>query len=36
MVDRGNCTFVTKALNIEKMGAKFLLIADNDINDDPT
>lgn len=29
MVDRGNCTFVTKAMNIEKLGVKLAIIADN-------
>jgi extracellular elastinolytic metalloproteinase len=29
MVDRGSCTFVTKVRNIEKMGAKLAVIADN-------
>jgi hypothetical protein len=29
MIDRGNCTFVTKVRNIEKVGAKMALICDN-------
>jgi hypothetical protein len=29
MVDRGNCTFVTKVRNIEKIGAKMAIICDN-------
>ncbi len=29
MVDRGNCTFVTKVRNIEKVGAKMAIICDN-------
>jgi hypothetical protein len=29
MVDRGNCTFVTKVRNIEKVGAKLAIICDN-------
>jgi hypothetical protein len=29
MVERGNCTFVTKVRNIEKLGVKLAIIADN-------
>jgi len=29
MVDRGNCTFVTKVRNIEKVGAKLAIICDS-------
>jgi hypothetical protein len=29
LVDRGNCTFVTKVRNIEKLGVKMAIIADN-------
>lgn len=29
MVDRGNCTFVTKVRNIEKAGVKMAVICDN-------
>lgn len=29
MVDRGNCTFVTKVRNIEKLGIKLAIIVDN-------
>ena len=29
MVDRGDCTFVTKVRNIEKLGVKLAIIADN-------
>ena len=29
MIDRGNCTFVTKVRNIEKVGAKMAIICDN-------
>ena len=29
IVNRGNCTFVQKTMNAEKMGAIFLIIADN-------
>lgn len=35
MVDRGNCTFVTKARNVQKLGGRLALIVDNkeeDIN----
>jgi extracellular elastinolytic metalloproteinase len=29
MADRGNCTFVTKVRNIEKIGVKLAIICDN-------
>ena len=29
IVDRGNCTFVTKIRNIEKLGVKLAIICDN-------
>lgn len=29
LIDRGGCTFVTKAQNAEKMGAKLAIIVDN-------
>ena len=29
LVDRGNCTFVTKVRNIEKLGVKMAIIVDN-------
>lgn len=29
MVDRGNCTFVTKVRNIEKLGVKLAVICDD-------
>jgi len=29
MVDRGNCTFVSKVRNIEKLGIKLAIIIDN-------
>jgi len=29
MVDRGECTFVTKVRNIENMGVKMAIIADD-------
>ncbi len=30
MVDRGNCTFVTKARNVQNVGGLFALIIDNE------
>lgn len=35
MVDRGNCTFVTKTSNVEKLGGKFALIVNSNLNEDP-
>lgn len=29
LVDRGNCTFVSKVRNIEKLGVKMAIVADN-------
>mmetsp|Transcript_33208 Transcript_33208/g.23942 ORF Transcript_33208/g.23942 Transcript_33208/m.23942 type:complete len:97 (+) Transcript_33208:333-623(+) len=29
MIDRGDCTFVTKVRNAQKIGVKFVIIADN-------
>jgi hypothetical protein len=31
MVDRGHCTFVTKVRNIEKLGVKLAIIADDNV-----
>ena len=30
LVDRGQCTFVTKVRNLEKLGVKLAIIADNE------
>ena len=35
IVDRGNCTFVTKTSNVEKIGGRFALIVDNVLNENP-
>jgi len=34
MVDRGNCNFVTKARNVQKIGGLFALIINNNEDDD--
>ena len=33
MLDRGNCTFVTKARNVQRVGGLFALIVNNNDND---
>lgn len=36
MVKRGGCTFVTKAINAERAGAKLVIIVDDKADEDAT